>query len=317
MQCECMAVKRTHTTATVVTQPTMASAAARVAGPRVPRIAVAQMRSTDVVEDNFDTVRRLVQRAADQGCSLVSLPECFEWIGSGPAESLAFAQRLDEPLFTRYRHLAKEFQIWVSYGGFHERPANPTSTDGRIYNSHLLINPQGDIVANYHKAHMFDADTADGAFKESSFTCPGDKQVLVTGTPVGNVGLTTCYDLRFPQVYTNLRRAGADVLLVPSAFMPSTGEAHWESLLRARAIETQCYVAAAAQYGQHNAKRKSHGHSMVIDPWGKVVAQLGGSEEGIAVADVDPEWIAAVRAKMPVAKHDRTSALTLDIIEGL
>lgn len=118
--------------------------------------------------------------------------------------------------------------------------------------------------------------------QESSFTAPGTEQIVVTDTPVGAVGLTTCYDLRFPRVYANLRAAGASVILVPSAFMPSTGRAHWECLLRARAIETQCYVAAAAQFGAHNAKRSSYGHSLVVDPWGEVVAALGGDEEGLA-----------------------------------
>lgn len=210
----------------------------------------------------------------------------------------------------RYRALAEEFKIWISYGGFHERPkvGSPAAAAGRIFNSHLLVAPDGSVVANYHKTHLFDVDTADGVFKESSFTAPGDQQIVVAGTPVGNIGLTTCYDLRFPHIYSNLRAAGATVILVPSAFMPSTGTAHWHCLLRARAIETQCYVAAAAQYGQHNPKRRSYGHSIIVDPWGEIVAQLDGDGEGLAIAEVDPEKLASVRSKMPVLDHARARA---------
>lgn len=221
--------------------------------------------------------------------------------------------------------MAKEFQIWISYGGFHERPAEDEADgggvmDGRICNAHLLVAPDGEVVANYHKAHLFDVDTADGVFHESSFTRPGTEQVMVSNTPAGNIGLTTCYDLRFPHTYANLRAAGATVLLVPSAFMPSTGAAHWETLLRARAIETQCYVAAAAQYGQHNPKRGSYGHSIIVDPWGEVVAALGGDGEGIAVAEIDPARLAAVRAKMPVLDHAKAQealyTAAVNVVDG-
>jgi len=155
--------------------------------------------------------------------------------------------------------------IWrVSGAGFHER----TSPDEpKMYNTHAIVDAQGRLVAAYRKLHLFDVDY-DGGFRESNSTHSGAEALLVTNTPIGSIGVTVCYDLRFPELFTALRRAGADVILVPSAFMPTTGAAHWEVLLRARAIETQCYVGAAAQFGKHNDKRSSYGHALIVDPWG-------------------------------------------------
>jgi len=271
------------------------------------KIAVGQMCSTDDIEYNFSVVADLVAQASDAGAKFISLPECFEWIGTGPAASVAQAAPLDGELFVRYRKLAAEYSMWCAYGGFHEKIVEGGGGGGKekIGNSHILVSPAGEVTATYRKTHLFDVDIADGRFLESSFTEAGDKVVLVKGVEGFNVGLTTCYDMRFPLLYAGLQEAGADLLLAPSAFMVSTGEAHWETLIRARAIETQCYFAASAQAGTHNAKRTSYGHSIIVDPWGKVLARMDGETTGIAVAELDMEVANAIRSKMPILRHRR------------
>jgi predicted amidohydrolase len=198
-------------------------------------LAIVQLCATNDIEANFRNCARLIHEAVVQGARFVSLPECFEYIGATPKDALSIAQPLDGPLFSRYRELAVKEQVWLSLAGFHERGPD----DAHIYNSQVVVDPRGSIVAVYRKLHLFDVDIQDGRISESETTIPGNEMVLVCDTPVGNVGLTTCYDIRFPELYTCLAASGADVILVPSAFFPSTGEAHWEVLLRARAIENQ------------------------------------------------------------------------------
>jgi predicted amidohydrolase len=188
----------------------------------------------------------------------------------------------------------------LSLGGFQER-----FDDTHLCNTHVVIDDAGMIRDTYQKMHLFDVDVPGGSsYKESSFTVPGTKIVSVD-SPVGRLGLTVCYDLRFPKIYQQLRfEQKAQVLLVPSAFTKVTGEAHWEILLRARAIETQCYVIAAAQAGKHNEKRESYGDTLIIDPWGTVVGRLPDRvSTGIVVADIDFSLIDSVRTKMPIDKQ--------------
>jgi predicted amidohydrolase len=230
----------------------------------------------------------------------------------------------------RFGRLARDTGLWLSLGGVPEASAQP----GRRYNTHYVISADGAVTASYRKVHLFDVDIPGRVtLRESNVTLPGD--ALVTAdSPVGRLGVTVCYDvrllrvrawrcafaapahaltqalprqLRFPAVYESLVfGAGAQVLLIPAAFTRPTGEAHWETLLRARAIETQAYVAAAAQAGRHNDKRESHGHALIIDPWGTVVARCADPNvEDLAVAEVDAEWLATVRQRMPVASHRR------------
>lgn len=279
------------------------------------KIAMAQMCATNNAEDNFAVVERLVKRASDAGAALISLPECFEFMGTNAAESQAFATTLADELFQKYCGLAATHKIWISYGGFHEKQPGGEAgpNDARICNSHTLVSSAGKLVANYRKTHLFDVDIADGKFAESSFTKKGEEMVVITDTPAMNVGLTTCYDLRFPMLFQQLRSAGADLILVPSAFMCGTGKAHWETLLRARAIETQCYVAAAAQFGAHHAKRSSYGHTIIVDPWGEVLAEMDGESEGIIVAEMDPARLASVRGKMPVLSHRRPELYATEV----
>jgi len=272
-------------------------------------VGVAQLTSTTDIEKNFQEAERLLQVAKERSCAMVFFPETFAFLGESFHQSLKIAEPLDGPLFTRYCDLAKKYSMWVSYGGFQER--NP-SDPNKLFNTHVIVDSDGKIVSVYRKIHLFDVNYPQ-EFRESSFTEAGG-EVVVAESPAGQLGLSVCYDLRFPELYSALRLRGADVLLVPSAFTFRTGLAHWEPLLRARAIETQCYVIAAAQGGKHNDKRHSYGHAVIINPWGEVLVDCGGGELGpnsdgsvgrLGVAEVDAAILAGVRMKMPVCEHRR------------
>ncbi|GLJ24888.1 hypothetical protein SUGI_0476070 [Cryptomeria japonica] len=267
------------------------------------KIAAAQMTSINDLNANFQTCSRLVQEAAAAGVKLLSLPENFSFVGSKDGESLSIADALDGPIMQRYCSLAKESGIWLSLGGFQEKGHD----DKHLFNTHVLLDGLGNIRSCYRKIHLFDVDVPGGmVYKESNFTSPGS-ELVVADSPVGRLGLTVCYDLRFPEIYQQLRfRHNSQVLLIPSAFTRVTGEAHWELLLRARAVETQCYVVAASQAGKHNEKRESYGDAMIIDPWGTVVARCQDRlSTGIAVAEIDPSFIDSVRMRMPISDHHK------------
>ncbi|NXS11473.1 NIT1 amidase, partial [Neodrepanis coruscans] len=293
-----------------------------------PVVAVAQVTSTPDKEHNWAQCSGLVREAAQRGARLVFLPEGFDFIGTGPEQSLRLAEPLHGDTVGRYRQLARECEVWLSLGGFHERGPDWDST-GRIYNCHILLDSSGDVVATYRKTHLCDVELPGSvSFRESSFTNPGPELVPPVDTPVGKVlplplpwpplgppkpslpalcpqlGLGVCYDLRFPELALALRGKGAQILTYPSAFTVTTGSAHWEVLLRARAIECQCYVVAAAQTGRHHEGRASFGHSLVADPWGTVVAQCRDGP-GLCLADIDLEFLERVRRNIPVQQHRR------------
>lgn len=232
---------------------------------------------------------------------MLFLPECCSFIGEDAEETVRHARPLDGPVLGRFRDLARQLGLWISLGGFQE-----TSPDlAKLYNTHVVLDGSGDIVARYRKIHLFDVEVKDGPIlQESRSTTPG-RELVSCNTPAGRVGLMTCYDIRFPWLSDMLRgQEDAEILTYPSAFTVKTGEAHWEVLLRARAIETQCYVIAAAQAGRHNSKRVSYGHAMIVDAWGDVVAKLEDPlATGIAVADLDMQQLREVRTKMPVWEH--------------
>eukprot|EP00879_Flechtneria_rotunda_P009520 GHRR01009964.1.p1 GENE.GHRR01009964.1~~GHRR01009964.1.p1 ORF type:complete len:253 (+),score=67.06 GHRR01009964.1:96-854(+) len=232
---------------------------------------------------------------------MLFLPECFSFIGSSQPESLSKAEPLDGPAMARYRQLARDTRLWMSLGGFQE--VGPD--EHHLYNTHVVLDDGGDTVASYRKVHLFDVDVPNGpVLMESRTTAPGG-QLLICDSPAGRLGLTVCYDLRFPEVYQTLTwELGAQVLLVPSAFTKVTGAAHWEVLLRARAIECQCYVIAAAQGGVHNEKRESYGHALIIDPWGAIVGHLEDPQAtGVAIVDLDFDYLDSIRVKMPIKEH--------------
>ncbi|CAG9463650.1 unnamed protein product [Pedinophyceae sp. YPF-701] len=294
------AARHRNASASVRDSRTMASGGASSAP---CRIAVAQMTSTDDHEHNLRTCTQIAESARDRGCQMLLLPECFAFLGRNQDATLAQASPLDGPIFESYRKLARDTGLWLSCGGFHQ--ASPDAASRKLLNTHVVLDAHGNIVAEYRKVHLFDVDVPDGpVLMESRATAPGDR-LVACDSPAGRLGLTVCYDVRFPEVYQRLAfDFGAQVMLVPSAFTRPTGAAHWEVLLRARAIETQAYVVAAAQAGEHPGGRASWGHSMVVDPWGEVVAKLDDPDAtGIAVAEIDLEKMARIRERMPIAAH--------------
>ncbi|XP_067303358.1 deaminated glutathione amidase isoform X2 [Pseudorasbora parva] len=272
----------------------------------LPVAAVCQMTATPDKEANFSACTRLVEQAKEGGASMVFLPEGFDYIGSSREETLALSESLDGDIITRYTHLARKLDVWLSLGGFHER-GHDWKSDRRIYNSHVIINGQGEIVSVYRKGHLFDVELSSKgvSLKESAFTVPGPRLLPPVQTPIGKVGLGVCYDLRFPELSSALQRHGAEILTFPSAFTVATGAAHWEVLLRARAIETQCFVVAAAQVGAHHAKRASYGHALAVDPWGAVIGDCGGEEVGLKLVQIDLQALRDIRRDMPVQQHRR------------
>ncbi|XP_076145003.1 deaminated glutathione amidase isoform X1 [Alosa pseudoharengus] len=271
-----------------------------------PVAALCQMTATPDKEANFATGARLVEEAQAAGASMVFLPEGFDYIGSNLKQTLQLSETLSGETITRYSELARKLRVWLSLGGFHERGEN-WETKKRIYNSHIILNDQGDIVSVYRKGHLFDVELAEKgvSLKESSFTNPGTTLVPPVQTPIGKVGLAVCYDLRFPEHSLALLRHGAEILTYPSAFTVATGIAHWEVLLRARAVETQCYVLAAAQVGPHHPKRSSYGHALAVDPWGTVLSDLGPADSGLSLVEVDLQKLRDTRRDMPVQQHRR------------
>ncbi|XP_063802889.1 deaminated glutathione amidase isoform X2 [Pseudophryne corroboree] len=272
--------------------------------PPRPLIAVCQMTSTSNKEKNLSTCSQLIREAASRSACMVFLPEACDYIGSNTEETLSLAEPLDGDLMQRYADLARECGVWLSLGGFHEKGAS-WDRDRRISNAHVILDDTGHVVSVYRKTHLFDVDLQSGvSLKESSFTIPGAELVAPVSTPAGKVGLAVCYDLRFPEMSLALSREGAEILTYPSAFTVTTGLAHWEVLLRSRAIENQCYVVAAAQTGAHNQRRTSFGHAMVVDPWGVVIAQCQDGV-GLCYAEINLPYLHRVRQEMPVRCHRR------------
>jgi predicted amidohydrolase len=261
--------------------------------------ACVQLRSTDDLVANLARADHWIARAAGYGAKLVATPENTTFLG--PSETkLAAAEPIDGPTGRHFADLARSLGIHLLVGSVAER-----LDEHRCWNTSLLYGPDG-LLARYRKLHLFDVDVPGGPrFVESAHVAAGD-DVVVVATPLGRIGLTVCYDVRFPELYAACVAAGAEVLTVPSAFTFVTGQAHWHALLRARAIETQCYVLAPAQEGRHDATgaRHSYGHSLLVDPWGVVLADAADGE-GLALAEVDLGRVRAVRAAMPVATHRR------------
>ena len=263
------------------------------------RLAAIQMTSTEHVDANLKQAERLIAQAADRGARLVALPENFAWLRT-EGDAVDFRTDLDGELLQRMGEVAKRHRIHLLLGSVPERI--PRSR--RIYNSSVLLGPKGEQVAIYRKLHLFDVDYRGGVqLKESSNVKPGDSPV-VAETPLGRLGLSICYDLRFPELYRRLAFDGAQILFMPAAFTAYTGPPHWLPLLRARAIENQCWVVAPAQVGQHNPTRRSHGETAIIDPWGTVVARKARGR-GVVMAEIDLAQVEKVRRGLPCLQHTR------------
>ena len=270
--------------------------------PQAMQVAVVQHNAGTDVERNLSTLETLSSQAASEGAQLITWAEAFAYLGrhDGKKEIL---EPLPEggPILDRCRALATKLNCDLLLGGFHE--AMPGDPD-RCYNTSVYLNNKGEITATYRKIHLFDVSIPNGPqLMESKQTGPGDKAVCVA-SPAGPLGLTVCYDVRFPALYQRLVAMGAVALTVPSAFTATTGAAHWHALLRARAIESQSYVIAPAQHGAHSANRASYGHSIIIDPWGEVIAELPEGD-GYAIAKVDPARVADIRRQVPSLANQR------------
>jgi predicted amidohydrolase len=260
-------------------------------------IGAVQMTSTADRARNLDTAVRLIDEAADQGARLVGLPENFAFMG--PEEQrLAGAETLDGPSLSTLREVARRRGIFIVAGSIAEKVSDPRKTA----NTSALIADDGAIVAAYRKIHLFDVQIPDGArYAESEVVVPGD-MAIVAPTPLGRIGLTICYDLRFPELYRKLAGYGAQIITIPAAFTLYTGKDHWEVLVRARAIENLAYVMAPAQVGKHSANRQTFGNAMVVDPWGVVLARCADGE-GVCVARFDRARLEKCRQELPALKH--------------
>jgi predicted amidohydrolase len=252
---------------------------------------------------SLEEATALVRAARAQGAELICLPEYFSCLKTSDDQFVIGAlSEAEHPALPHFRDLARELGAWLLLGSLAIK-AGP----GKVTNRSYLVDAAGEIAARYDKLHLFDVDLADGErYRESAAVAPGSNAV-VAPTPWATLGLSICYDLRFPYLYRALAQAGAQILTVPAAFARTTGQAHWHVLLRARAIETGCYVLAPCQCGTHGGGRPTYGHSLIVDPWGRILAD-GGDEPGIVTATLDLAEVAKARAMIPALQHDRAIA---------
>ena len=265
------------------------------------RAACVQSRASDDVAENIRQITTLVRDAAARGARFIATPENTNLMAANPAAKLARCFPEDkDPALPVFMALAKELNIWLSLGSMAIR-LDAEKTANRAF----LIAPDGAIAARYDKIHLFDVELGPGLTYRESATVRGGTCAVLADTPWGRLGLTICYDMRFPALYRRLAKAGAFAFTVSSAFTVPTGMAHWQVLLRARAIENGAFVIAPAQGGHHASGHKTYGHSMIVGPWGEVLAEMSGDEPGVILADIDPDLSAQARARLPSLTHDR------------
>ena len=269
----------------------------------MPLVAVIQLNGSADLDRNWAQANTLIRQAAATGAQLIATPEATDYLGPHDRKA-ALAEAVDGPRAQRYANLAAELGVELLVGSVAERGPGPAPS--RSYNTSLLFGPDGALRAQYRKIHLFDVDLTDHGgvrFAESERTLRGD-HLVVADSVAGRLGLSVCYDLRFPELYRGLVDQGATVIAVPSAFTLMTGKDHWHTLLRARAIECQAYVLAPAQWGPHDdgGLRRSYGHALIADPWGTVLASCGDGP-GFCVASVDPARVAQIRREMPLSQH--------------
>ena len=265
--------------------------------------AVVQMTSRDNLSENLDKATALIAEAARRGAQLVTLPENFALFTAVEADRRAARERLDGkgPILTAMSEAARTHGVALVLGGM---PELPDGHEPRAHNTNVYLDATGAVRGVYRKIHLFDVKIPDGAsYAESEATAPGTDAVVVE-TPWAKLGLSVCYDVRFPELYRMLSSRGAQILTVPAAFTLHTGRDHWHVLLRARAVENLCYVLAPAQFGRHSNERVTYGHALVVDPWGQVLAEVG-DHEGVAVAELDLDYQARLRAELPALAHRR------------
>jgi len=271
------------------------------------RVALVQMRSGRTVAPNLAAAEEAIRQAAEAGSQLVVTPENTALMELERERVLANTQSEDgNQALELFAGLAKELALWLHIG------ATPVKLgDDKIANRSLLFRPDGSIAARYDKIHMFDVDLPGGESYRESKSCSAGRHAVLADLPWGAYGLTICYDLRFPALYRSLAKAGACFIAVPSAFTKQTGEAHWRVLLKSRAIETGCFIFAPAQGGRHEVGRDTYGHSMIVSPWGEVLAEAGQAP-GVIMADIDPGQVGQARGRVPSLSHDAE----FDVVQG-
>lgn len=270
------------------------------------RAACVQMRSGVEVAPNIAAASALIREAARQGAGFIATPEMTNLLDIRPGMARPKIVEQDDIPLHSFQALAAELGVTLLIGSL----AVTLADEDRFANRSFLIGPDGAVIARYDKIHMFDVEVGDGqSYRESRAYRPGEEAVLAKA-PCGEVGMTICYDLRFPHLYRHLAQAGADILTIPAAFTRVTGEAHWHVLVRARAIETGCFVLAPAQGGKHEDGRETFGHSLIVAPWGEVLAEADGAEPGIILADLDLDEVAKARGRIPSLGNDREFPVT-------
>lgn len=266
-----------------------------------PYLAAAiQMTSKPDLEKNLAEAEELIELAVRRGAELIGLPENFAFLGK-EEDKLNKAQEISQKAEKFVKTMAQRFQITILGGGF---PVPVEGDASKAYNTAILVDPTGKEVSRYQKVHLFDVDVPDGnTYQESSTVMPGKQlPTIYPSQELGNIGLSICYDVRFPELYRHLSKEGVDVLFIPAAFTAFTGKDHWQVLLQARAIENTCYVIAPAQTGNHYARRFTHGHAVIIDPWG-IILDDAGQQPGMALAEINPNRVRQVRQQMPSLQH--------------
>jgi len=264
------------------------------------KAACIQVSASADMAANIETACGYIAEARAAGADFIALPENVSFIGASPTAGRDRAMpEAEHPALAAFQQQAEASGAWILGGSLGIRAG-----DGRALNRSFLIDPAGNVTARYSKIHMFDVDLPSGeTYRESASFVPGERAVT-SSTPWGTLGMTVCYDMRFPHLYRDLAQAGAELITVPAAFTRTTGKAHWHVLLRARAIETGAYLFAPAQCGEHAGGRQTYGHSLIIDPWGEVLADAGEAP-GFIIADIDMARVAEVRAMVPSLRHDR------------
>ncbi len=284
----------------------MGSASARLGGMTILRAACIQMRSTPEIGPNIAAATELIRAAADQGAEFIATPEMTNLLDIRPGQARAkISAEADEACLRALSDLARDMHVTLLIGSL----AIALPDDDRFANRSYLITPDGQIAARYDKIHMFDVEVGDGQSYRESHAYRAGQDAVLAATPLARIGMTICYDVRFAYLYRALAQAGAELITVPAAFTQVTGAAHWHVLIRARAIETGCFLLAPAQGGQHQDGRETYGHSLIVSPWGDVLAEAGGNAPGVIVADLDLAQVAAARARIPALHNDQKITL--------
>lgn len=259
--------------------------------------AAVQMLACDDKAANLEEASQWVRKAASEGARVIALPEVFNWRGD-KAKEIISAEPIPGPSSGAMGQIARELGIYLLAGSILEQ----ISDNDKVYNTSLLFGPSGQLLASYRKIHLFDVDLANGVCARESDTRARGENVVVAETALCPMGLSICYDLRFPELYRAVVAHGAQLIFVPSAFTAYTGQAHWETLLRARAIENQVYVIAPNQFGKNPRSFETHGHSMIIDPWGKILAEAPDGP-GVVLAEIDLDYLSRIREELPALSH--------------